>query len=124
MRWNAKNVDIDGARAREEAAEGELNLLREQLDQAMSRDVWRRGSYFESIVGDDAATKAAADREEALAAMKNAAASYVRARASVLLLRWAIDRFRREKQGPLLKKASELFRMLTRNSFEKADCGV
>ena len=64
---------------------------------------------------------AAADREEALAAMQDAAERYVRVRSSATLLRWAVDRYRREKQGPLLKRASELFRILTRDSFEKLE---
>ena len=55
--------------------------------------------------------------------MKDAAESYVCARASALLLRWVIDRYRKEKQGPLLRRASELFRLLTRNSFEQLAIG-
>jgi len=35
-----------------------------------------------------------------------------------VLLQWAIDRFRREKQAPLLKRAGELFSILTDGSFE------
>ena len=44
--------------------------------------------------------------------MKDAAESYVRVRASGLLLRWVIDRYRKEKQGPLLRRASELFQTI------------
>ena len=36
-------------------------------------------------------------------------------------MRWAVDRYRKEKQGPLLKRAGELFRVLTRNSFERLE---
>jgi uncharacterized protein YhaN len=36
----------------------------------------------------------------------------------VALLRWAIDRYRREKQAPMLKRAGELFAILTGGSFE------
>ena len=53
--------------------------------------------------------------------MQDAAERYVRARASAMLLRWAVDRYRKEKQGPLLKRAGELFRVLTRNSFERLE---
>ena len=113
-----RDIDIDEVRAREETAEGELKGLSVQLEEAVVAHTEARKA-FEAIAGDDAAIKAAADREEALAAMQDAAESYVRVRAAGLLLRWAIDRYRKEKQGPLLKRASELFRVLTRNSFEK-----
>ena len=113
-----RDIDIDEVRAREEAAEGELTVLSGQLEEAVVARTEARKA-FEAITGDDEAAKAAADREEALAAMQDAAESYVRVRTSALLLRWAIDRYRKEKQGPLLKRAGELFRVLTRNSFEK-----
>src|SRR5581483_3554139 len=41
----------------------------------------------------------------------------VRVRTSAVLLQWAIDRYRREKQAPLLKRAGELFTIMTGNSF-------
>jgi uncharacterized protein YhaN len=45
------------------------------------------------------------------------AEQYVRIHSSALLLRWAIDRYRREKQAPILKRAGQLFATLTGNSF-------
>ena len=36
---------------------------------------------------------------------------------AALLLQWAIDRYRREKQAPLLKRAGQLFATLTGGSF-------
>ena len=115
-----RDVDIDAARVREEAAEAELKVLGEQLEEAIIARTEARKA-FEAIGGDDAAARAAADCEEALAAMQDAAERYVRARASAMLLRWAVDRYRKEKQGPLLKRAGELFRVLTRNSFERLE---
>lgn len=73
---------------------------------------------LESIGGDDRAARAAADRQSALAEMSDAAAQYIRLLSARVLLQWAIDRFRREKQAPLLKRAGELFSILTAGSFE------
>ena len=115
-----RDVDIDQVRAREEEAEGELKRLQEQLDETVEARTKARQA-FQAIGGDDTAAKAAADRQEALAAMRAAAERYVRIRSSGVLLRWAIDRYRREKQGPLLKRAGELFRILTLNSFERLE---
>lgn len=111
------DVDIDEAEVREEAAEAGLKLLGKKLEEAVEGRSEARKA-FETIGGDDTAARAAADCEEALAAMQDAAERYVRVRASGMLLRWAVDRYRKEKQGPLLKRAGELFRVLTRNSFE------
>ena len=118
-----QGVDIDEVRAREEATEAELKGLAEQLEGAIVARTDARNA-FEAIGGDDAAARAAADCEEALAAMQDAAERYVRVRTSAMLLRWAVDRYRKEKQGPLLRRAGELFRVLTRNSFERLEVRI
>ena len=115
-----RDVDIDQVRAREEESEGALKLLQEQLHEAVVAQT-EAHRVFQAIGADDAAAKAASDRQEALAAMREAAERYVRVRTSEMLLRWAIDRYRREKQGPLLKRAGELFQVLTLNSFERLE---
>jgi uncharacterized protein YhaN len=63
-------------------------------------------------------TRSAADRQAALAEIKEIAEQYVRLRSAILLLQSAIDRYRREKQAPLLKRAGELFAVLTSGSFQ------
>ena len=118
-----RGVDIDEVRAREEATEAELKGIAEQLEGAIV--AWTEArKAFEAIGGDDAAARAATDSEEALAAMQDAAERYVRVRASAMLLRWAVDRYRKEKQGPLLRRAGGLFRVLTRNSFERLEVRI
>ena len=67
--------------------------------------------------GDARAAEAAALRQAALAEMREAVEQYVRVRSSATLLQWAIERYRREKQAPLLKRTGEIFAMLTGNSF-------
>ncbi len=106
----------DDARAREEAAETQRKATSEQLDDAQRRRADAQ-SKLESFRGDDAAARLAAERQEALAGMREAAARYTRVRTAAILLRWALNRFRREKQGPMLRRAGELFRELTRGSF-------
>ena len=117
-----RDVDIDAARVEEETVEAELKSLGKRRDDAVA--AWTEArKAFEAIGGDDMAAKAAADCQEALASMQDAAERYVRVRTSAMLLRWAVDRYRREKQGPLLKRAGELFRVLTQNSFERLQVG-
>lgn len=59
------------------------------------------------------AIQAASDQVQALAEMEAQAEAYVGLRAEVAILRYAIERYRKEKQGPLLRRASELFSKLT-----------
>ncbi len=109
-------IDLDDVAAKEQTVTQELNELRDRLMETReTRTNLRRD--FESIGGDDRAARDAADRQAALAEIKEIAEQYVRLRSAVLLLQWAIDRYRREKQAPMLKRASELFAVLTGGSF-------
>ncbi|GGI31229.1 MULTISPECIES: ATP-binding protein [Bradyrhizobium] len=91
--------DPDQAAAREQTLKKSLEEVRErQLTNIQhSKDTER---VFEAVGGD-------------------AAAQYARVRSASVILRWAIERFRREKQAPLLKRAGELFSILTAGSFER-----
>ena len=113
-----RDTDIDEVMARQEALDGELRILDEQRNEAADRR-FRAKAELDRLDSGDGAARAAADQQEAAASMGEAAARYARLRTSAILLRWAIDRFRREKQGPLLKRAGELFGILTRGSFER-----
>jgi uncharacterized protein YhaN len=109
-------ADIDQVAAREDALGRELKELQNLLLTARDALTDAR-TNFEAIGGDDAAATDAAARQEALAEIQHVAEQYVRVRSSTILLRWAIDRYRREKQAPILKRAGQLFAALTGNSF-------
>ena len=53
----------------------------------------------------------------ALADLRDTAESYARVRTAALLLRRAVDRYRQEQQGPLLRRAAELFGTLTLGNY-------
>ena len=111
-------ADIDEVMAREGALEAELAELNDRLLDL--RDARRDArAAFDAVGGTDAAARAAADRQAALAEMQEVAERYVRARSAALLLDWAIDRYRQEKQAPLLAQASRHFAMLTGGSFSE-----
>ncbi len=111
-------ADIDAVKARDDALAGELAAVDGQRLEA--RDALTTAhAAFAAVGGADLAARAAADREAALAEMQEVAETYVQAKSAALLLDWAIDRYRQEKQAPLLARASGHFAMLTGGSFSE-----
>ena len=107
---------IDNVAAEEKSIQVDLeDFHRQRTDAAEER--YQAREAFRAVGGDDAAARAAASEQEALAEIQEVAERYVRVRTSAMLLQWAIDRYRREKQAPLLKRAGELFKIITRDSF-------
>ena len=68
---------------------------------------------FQALDKGPVAAAEAADMELAKSEMALHAERYLNKRAQISLLSWAIERYRAEKQNPLLKRASELFSILT-----------
>lgn len=94
-----------------EATSDSLNLCTAKLTTARAER--------ERIAGQDDAARAETARQEALASMANASERFIKVHIGARLLRWAIDRYRETRQGPLLARASEIFAGLTLGSFER-----
>lgn len=110
-------ADLDEVASREQDLRTQIDELRGR--QATARDRLRDAKRrFQEVGGGDAAAAAEGARQDALAEIGEIARQYVKKRAAALLLQWAIDRNRRERQGPLLRRAGELFAELTLGSFE------
>jgi hypothetical protein len=113
---DAAQVDVTSLEfalnARQKTA-SELSLKRKDLDVAQS-DAQRA---LKTIAGGADAAAAATRRNESVASMADSIERFVRLRSMSVLLKWAMERFRREKQGPLLSRASELFSILTLERF-------
>jgi uncharacterized protein YhaN len=101
----------------ERLAEDERQCV--SLIEALNQRHGSRRSAFDALEGADAAARAEARRQEAIAAMADAARSYLQLSTAARLLRWSIERFRQTQQGPMLAKASSIFRRLTRSSFDR-----
>lgn len=110
------DVNIDQAAARELTLEQELRDLRSRLVLTTERRAQARHA-LDAIGGDSRVAESAAAREAALAEVRDVASRYVRVKTATTLLQWAIDRYRKEKQAPLLKRAGSLFATLTSGSF-------
>ena len=111
-------ADLDQIAARAQTLHAQQRELQERLAICAERRQSARQA-LEAIGGGAGAVQAAAERQEALAAMREVAERYVRVASSATVLRWAIDRFRRERQAPLLSRAGHIFAQLTSQAFRE-----
>lgn len=86
---------------------------------ALSNNYGTQKTAFDALDGTDAAAQAEARRQEAIAAMGDAAERYLKLHTASRLLKWSMEKFRETKQGPMLTKASTIFNGLTLNSFSR-----
>lgn len=106
-------------------APGKIQDIKDRLEesdrtmtQLVQAEVTARQA-FEAIDGSEKAAVAEAQRHEAIADMSMAGEEYVQLATASTLLKWAVDRYRDRKQGPLLERASSIFESLTIGSFRK-----
>jgi len=98
--------------------ENKLKEINETL-QKLSEQKNQAKTELEKISGKADAAKAEFDRQLALTDMGTSAEQYVKMKTATILLQWGLEQFRKEKQGPLLERASEIFKVLTLDSFSK-----
>jgi uncharacterized protein YhaN len=104
---------------------GQIDRLAEEIGRReLERDELlkiRTGEEIElrKIDSSGAAAEAAQQVQDLLARIGGEAPQYVRLRLASLVLQGAIERYRRKNEGPILRRASELFCQLTRRSFER-----
>ncbi len=113
----AKGVDSDALPAQIEvlskSIDDQLEPKRTELAQAKGREE----KELELMDGSDHAAALANQAQAILAGIRSDAERYVRVKLAGRILRDQIERYRKENQGPLLKRASEHFASLTRRSF-------
>ncbi|MGZ8236879.1 MAG: AAA family ATPase [Methylobacter sp.] len=103
----------------------ELSKINDELSDSVQRqselsaDLANASRILSGIGGSNAAAQAEAQRQEAISKMSDVAERYVKVLTAERLLRWSIDRYREEKQGPLLERAGSIFSTLTSGSFRK-----
>jgi uncharacterized protein YhaN len=114
----AEGVDPDAMAARVEAIDAELGQLGDAT-LAMTRVLTTLENELAGMErGHDAASSAQA-MQTALADMRDIAARYARLRVAGVLLKAGIERFRRQQEGPLLRRASAHFAALTNGRYAR-----
>ncbi len=97
---------------------------RQSIDGTKERDGYLQqralaNAEYCKIAGTDEAAKAETRRQAALSDMGAAADEYIRVCTGTRMLKWALERYREEKQGPLLVAASDFFSHLTNGQHAK-----
>ena len=104
---------------------GDLASVADALEQVQSQltklaeERLQAEQTFQAIDGGKDAASAEAHRQEALADMADASERYIKVTTAVRLLTWAIDRYRDQKQGPMLARAGAIFSTLTLGRYSK-----
>ena len=104
---------------------GDLASVADALEQVQSQltklaeERVQAEQTFQAIDGGKDAASAEAHRQEALADMADASERYIKVTTAVRLLTWAIDRYRDQKQGPMLARAGAIFSTLTLGRYSK-----
>jgi len=118
LRQEALGVAPDELMAEIERLSAQSSQLLEEIAQLSGQHGTQRKA-FEALDGTDAAARADARRQEAVASMADAAERYLKLHTAARLLRWSMEKFRETRQGPMLAKASAMFNVLTLGSFER-----
>ncbi len=109
--------DTDTAAARVSELEAELDLLHQRTIVVGGRILSYEAGLKKLDAPEDKAAQAALEAEGALARVRDLAERYLTVRIASVVLGREIERYRKENQGPILARASELFGRLTLGSF-------
>ncbi|MDC8772665.1 ATP-binding protein [Roseateles albus] len=116
----AEVAGVDGTQISVAVAELARQIVEaQQQSEGLSAELDKAQTALGLIAGQDDAARVEGQRQDALAKMANAAERYVKVYTASRLLKWAIDRYRETKQGPMLGRAGEIFAALTLGSFQR-----
>lgn len=88
---------------------------------ATAQEVGQARAAFQALDHGEDAVLAAADERAAHAAMAAEAEAYLLKRTQAVMLKWAVDDYRKRQESPLLRRASALFSTLTLGRYEKLE---
>jgi uncharacterized protein YhaN len=107
----------------QDALPSQINTLSETIKELKNKQmelqetIGKQKNQIQSMKGGSDAAEAAEKSQEYLATVQTDVNRYVRLRLASAILRREIERYRKENQAPLLKRAGEIFSHLTQGSF-------
>jgi len=113
-----EGVDPDGLPGKIERLNNKIDDELEPRRTELAQKKGREEKELELMDGSDHAAALADQAQAILASIRSDAERYVRTKLAGRVLRDEIERYRKENQGPLVKRASEHFCALTRGSFQ------
>ncbi|MFH2000824.1 MAG: hypothetical protein ABIK28_14175, partial [Planctomycetota bacterium] len=118
----AKAADPDTLPGKIEALEQEIEARKVKLAE-WNVQRGRVQAELRSLDGSSKAAEAAAEAQEALAAMQSHVQQYCRFKLASMLLDQEIEQYRLENQDPILELAGEMFRTMTLNHYSCLSTG-
>ncbi len=120
------DLEAETEGADQDALPGKIRTLNNRIDEeleprrtALLESKGREEKELELMDGSDLAAALADQSQSVLAGIRSNAERYVRIKLAARILRDEIERFRKDNQDPLIKRASEHFAILTCGSFEE-----
>ena len=118
LELETKDVDVDDLPGRIEALSNKIDDELEPRRTDLAEIKGREEKELELMDGSDHAAVLADQAQAVLAGIRADSECYVRVKLAGRVLRDEIERYRKENQGPLVKRAGEHFATLTLGSFE------
>ncbi len=118
LRQEGEGVGPDALKAELDRLAADSAVVVEQIAD-LSNAYGTQKAAFDALDGTDQAARAEAQRQEAIAALSEAAERYLQLQTATRLLKWSLEKFRETKQGPMLAQASAIFKGLTMDSFSR-----
>jgi uncharacterized protein YhaN len=119
LKGEAKDVDPDELPGRIDALTSNIDEELEPRRTVLAESKGREEMEIELLDGSDHAAALADQGQSVLAGIRANAERYVRVKLAARILRDEIEQYRKENQGPMVRRASEHFAVLTRNSFQE-----
>ena len=118
----ANAVDRDGLPGEIAVMSSRINGLDAELEEARE-EVGGLKADLARWDGSDEAAQAALEAQETLSTIGRLVEDYVRLRLASLVLEREVDRYQEESQGPVLRRAGEMFRVMTNHVYEDLASG-
>lgn len=117
-----EETDIDSLPYRIDSLKQSIAAVRSELA-AINQTIGSERSELARMNGSGDAAETAEQVQLELAKLRQDAEQYARLKLAAAILRRAVERYREKNQSPVLRRASELFALITRGSFSALASG-